>query len=78
MSLPETIQAIGINKTGGLEVVEKLTIPLPKPAPDQMLVKVYHFRHEKSRRQADFRQQINWGGVNMIDAYFRHVVEMQR
>jgi hypothetical protein len=40
MSLPETVQAIGINKTGDLEVLEKLTVPFPKQAPDQLIVKV--------------------------------------
>ncbi|KAI0348244.1 NAD-P-binding protein [Trametopsis cervina] len=40
MSVPETIQAIGIQKTGGLDVVEKLAIPAPKQAADQILIKV--------------------------------------
>ncbi len=40
MSFPESIQAIGINKTGGVEVVEKLTVPFPKQQPDQVLIKV--------------------------------------
>lgn len=40
MSFLETIQAIGINKMGGVEVVEKLTVPFPQQQPGQVLVKV--------------------------------------
>ena len=40
MSFPATIQAIGIQKTGDIEVVEKLNIPFPKQQLDQIVVKV--------------------------------------
>ena len=40
MSFPETVQAIGIQKTGGIEVVEKLSVPFPKQQPHEILVKV--------------------------------------
>lgn len=34
------MQAIAISKTGGLEVLEKQTVPFPKQEPDQIVVKV--------------------------------------
>ncbi|KAG5340548.1 hypothetical protein C0989_001234 [Termitomyces sp. Mn162] len=40
MSLPTTTDAIIIQKTGGLEVVEKKTIPFPKPDPGSIVIKV--------------------------------------
>ncbi|KAI0691988.1 NAD-P-binding protein [Cytidiella melzeri] len=40
MTFPETVQAIGINKVGGIEVLEKLTIPFPKQGADEIVVKV--------------------------------------
>ncbi|THV06469.1 NAD(P)-binding protein [Dendrothele bispora CBS 962.96] len=38
--LPDTIEAIAINKTGGFEVIEKLTLPFPKVDPKNLVVKV--------------------------------------
>ncbi len=40
MSFPSKIQAIGINKTGDFDVIEKLELPFPQPAPGNVLVKV--------------------------------------
>lgn len=40
MTFPATIQAIGIQKTGDIGVVEKLTLPFPTQKPDQIVVKV--------------------------------------
>ncbi len=40
MSLPAKIQAIGVNKTGDFDVIEKLELPLPQNAPGNVLVKV--------------------------------------
>ncbi|KAG6912463.1 hypothetical protein DXG01_014366, partial [Tephrocybe rancida] len=40
MSLPTTTDAILIAKTGGLEVIEKRTIPFPKPPPGSLVIKV--------------------------------------
>jgi len=40
MSFPSTIQALGFHQTGGIDVMEKLTTPFPKPEPDQIVVKV--------------------------------------
>ena len=39
-SFPNQIQAIAISKTGGLEVLEKQTVPFPKQEPNQIIVKV--------------------------------------
>lgn len=40
MSFPETMQAIAISKTGGLDVLERQTVPFPKQEPNQIVVKV--------------------------------------
>lgn len=40
MSLPSTIQGIAIDQPGGLEVLEKKTLPFPKQEPNQIVVKV--------------------------------------
>ncbi|KAI0827025.1 NAD-P-binding protein [Trametes gibbosa] len=40
--LPEKIQAIGINKTGDFDVIEKLELPFPTNAPGNILVKVHY------------------------------------
>ncbi|KAI1798102.1 NAD(P)-binding protein [Ganoderma leucocontextum] len=40
MSLPSTIAAIGINKTGDFDVIEKLELPAPQNAPTNVLIKV--------------------------------------
>ncbi|EKM48389.1 uncharacterized protein PHACADRAFT_179513 [Phanerochaete carnosa HHB-10118-sp] len=40
MSFPSTIQAIAIDKTGGLEVLERKALPFPKQEPDKIVVKV--------------------------------------
>lgn len=40
MSLPETMQAIAISKTGGLDVLERQTVSFPKQEPNQIVVKV--------------------------------------
>ncbi|PIL27956.1 hypothetical protein GSI_09900 [Ganoderma sinense ZZ0214-1] len=38
--LPSKIAAIGISKTGNLDVIEKLELPFPTPAPNQLVIKV--------------------------------------
>ena len=40
MSLPTTMKAVGINKTGDFDVIEDLELPLPKNAPGNVLVKI--------------------------------------
>ena len=40
MSFPATIQAIGMQKTGDIDVVEQLEVPFPTPKPNEILVKV--------------------------------------
>ena len=40
MSLPTTMNAVGINKTGDFDVIEKFELPVPQPAPGDVLVKV--------------------------------------
>ncbi|KAJ3829215.1 hypothetical protein F5880DRAFT_1502544 [Lentinula raphanica] len=39
-TFPEMIEAFAINKTGGFEVLEKMTMPFPKVQPDHLVVKV--------------------------------------
>ena len=40
MSLPARIKAVGIRETGDFDVIKDLELPLPVPAPDEILVKV--------------------------------------
>lgn len=40
MSFPETISVIAIDKTGGIEVLEKKTVPFPTQKPGEIVVKV--------------------------------------
>jgi hypothetical protein len=40
VTLPETIQAITFSKTGGVEVLEKTTLPFPQQKPSDIIVKV--------------------------------------
>lgn len=40
MSFPNTISAIAISKTGGLEVLERQSVPFPQQQPNQIVVKV--------------------------------------
>ena len=40
MSLPSAVEAITISKPGGLEVLEKTTLPFPEQRLGEMLVKV--------------------------------------
>ncbi|KAI5824571.1 NAD(P)-binding protein [Schizophyllum commune Tattone D] len=40
MTLPETIETIAIPKTGGIELLEKVTLPFPKVEPNHIVVKV--------------------------------------
>ncbi|KAI0711294.1 NAD-P-binding protein [Earliella scabrosa] len=42
MSLPAKMQAIGINRTGDFDVIEKLELPVPQNAPGNVLVKVHY------------------------------------
>ena len=51
MSLPSTVQAITIAKTGGLEVLEKTTMPFPVQKPDEMVVKVIFNVDPRSSRR---------------------------
>ena len=45
MTFPSTIEALSFAKTGGVEVMEKITIPFPKQSPDGIIVKVmWHTR----------------------------------
>lgn len=40
MSFPETISVIAIDKTGGIEVLEKKTVPFPTQKPGEIVVKI--------------------------------------
>ena len=40
MSVPSKISAIGVNKTGDFDVIEKFELPAPQNAPGNILVKV--------------------------------------
>jgi hypothetical protein len=41
MSYPTKIKAVGINETGGVEVIQNLEVPFPKVKPTDLLVKVH-------------------------------------
>lgn len=73
MSFPSTVQAIAISKTGGVEVLEKLTVPFPKQEPGDIVVKVRFARFLIFEDGVGLisASQVNWGGVNSIDTYFR-------
>ena len=40
MSYPSTVKAVGINETGGLEVIQDLELPFPEVKPTDLLIKV--------------------------------------
>ncbi|KAI0777784.1 NAD-P-binding protein [Trametes elegans] len=40
--LPKTMHAIGVNKTGDFDVIEKFELPVPVPEPAHVLVKVHY------------------------------------
>ncbi len=40
MSLPETVKAIAIDKTGDVDVLEVKNVPFPKPNPGNVVIKV--------------------------------------
>ena len=42
MSYPTTVKSVGINKNGGVEVIEDLVLPFPQVKPTDLLVKVGH------------------------------------
>jgi NADPH:quinone reductase-like Zn-dependent oxidoreductase len=42
MSYPTKIKAVGINETGGVEVIQNLEVPFPEVKPADLLVKVHH------------------------------------
>ena len=44
MSLPSKIQAVGINKTGDFDVIEKFELPFPQNQPGNVLIKVRRSR----------------------------------
>ena len=42
MSYPTKIKAIGINETGGVEVIQVLEVPFPEVKATDLLIKVHH------------------------------------
>ncbi|TFK26679.1 NAD(P)-binding protein [Coprinopsis marcescibilis] len=40
MSLPSTVEALAIPRNGGVELIEKLTLPFPEPQPGNIVIKV--------------------------------------
>jgi len=40
MSYPAKIKAVGINETGGIEVIQNLEVPFPEVKPTDLLIKV--------------------------------------
>ena len=40
MAFPETMQALAFHKTGGVEELEKITVPFPEHKPGTIIVKV--------------------------------------
>ncbi|KAG6859641.1 hypothetical protein C0995_006348 [Termitomyces sp. Mi166 len=69
MSLPTTTDAIIIGKTGGLEVIEKKTIPFPKPEPGSIVIKVGEFKVDNFSSLIAI--QVEYLGINFIDVYYR-------
>jgi len=50
MSYPPRIKAVGINETGGVEVIQDIEVPFPQVKPTDLLVKV---RQPSSSRISD-------------------------
>ncbi len=67
------MRAVGINKYGDLDAIEELTLPVPKPGPNEILVKVrYLYRMSTmSPSTIDTILQVEYGGVNWLDTGFR-------
>ena len=42
---PSKITAIGISKTGDLDVIQELELPFPSPTPTQLVIKVHQSRY---------------------------------
>lgn len=40
MSYPAKIKAVGINETGGVEVIQNLEVPFPDLKPTDLLIRV--------------------------------------
>ena len=43
MSYPVKIKAVGINETGGVEVIQNLEVPFPEVKPTDLLIKVLYY-----------------------------------
>ncbi|KAG6849391.1 hypothetical protein H0H93_008837 [Arthromyces matolae] len=56
MPLPAIVDAITIPKTGGVQVIEKRTVPFAKPAPGSIVIKA---------------SNVEYLGINFIDTYYR-------
>ena len=46
--LPSKIAAIGIAKTGDIDVIQNLELPFPSPTPTQFIIKVRPFHHDQN------------------------------
>lgn len=77
MSYPSSIKAVGINKTGDVDVIEDLTFPFPEQKPGEVLVKVrlgpYSPEYRVPRLRCFVLRQVQYAGVNFIDTYNRFV-----
>lgn len=71
-AFPSTIQAITFSRAGGVEVVQKQTVPFPKQRPGQLVVKVRTVVTLIRGFSPRVTFQVAWAGVNMIDTYFRY------
>jgi NADPH2:quinone reductase len=56
-------------QTGGIEVIQKTTRPFPQQKADEFLIKVRLIAYFVS--SVLILRQVEYGGVNFIDTYFR-------
>ena len=71
MSYPAKIKAVGINETGGIEVIQNLEVPFPEVKPTDLLIKVSCYIVISFTCTEVRYCQVEWAGVNFIDVYNR-------
>ncbi len=68
------MRAVGINKYGDIDAIEDLTLPVPQPNPNEILVKVGHLARISSTSHStltDMHLQVEYSGVNWLDMGYR-------
>ncbi|CDO73434.1 hypothetical protein BN946_scf185013.g69 [Trametes cinnabarina] len=71
MSLPETVEAIAIDKTGDIDVLEKKKVPFPPHSPSNIVIQVRSATVVLRIALIFAFEQVAYGGVNFIDTYYR-------